>query len=76
MKVNSDRLTDLMAEKAIFVDDLCKRTGLVKRKVAPLMAGDPDTDQETVKQIAAVFGVQVHEIVLDGGKAVENDEVQ
>lgn len=71
MKVNSEKITDLMAKQALLVDDFCKRTGMQKRKVCTLLADNPETDQETVRRIAAVFMVQVNDIVLDGGKMVE-----
>lgn len=70
MKIDSNKLCDVMAEQGIFIDDLCNRTGMQRKKICELLAGSPETDQATVDRIAVVLHVPVHDIVLDGGKMV------
>lgn len=69
MKIDQGKLYDAMADKGIFVKDICKRVHITEYQLNRMLSGD--TDLGTASRIAYVLNIKVDDLALDKGDVDE-----
>lgn len=62
MRINKERLYNVMASNGIFVKDLCKRLDVPESTVKKLLSCNGDVDKGMVSRIAYVLGVTMMDL--------------
>lgn len=63
MKIDKEKLDNAMAEKGLFVRDICRRTGISESTMKRISSGAVSVDNITVGKIALVLNVMIQDIV-------------
>lgn len=61
MKIDVEKLNEVMAEKGVFPKDLCKRLNTTERELKIILIGG-NVDARTAARISSVLGVKVRDI--------------
>ena len=67
MKIDKEKLDNAMAEKGLFVRDICRRIGISESTLKRIHSGAVSVDNMTVGKIALVLNVQIVDIVEGDG---------
>lgn len=63
MKIDKEKLDNAMAEKGLFVRDICRRTGITESTMKRISSGAVSVDNITLGRIALVLNVMIKDIV-------------
>ncbi len=63
MKIDKEKLDNAMAEKGLFVRDICRRTGITESTMKRISSGVVSVDNITLGRIALVLNVMIKDIV-------------
>lgn len=67
MKIDKEKLDNAMAEKGLFVWDICRRTGITESTMKRISSGAVSVDNITLGRIALVLNVMIKDIVEGEG---------
>ncbi len=67
MKIDKEKLDNAMAEKGLFVRDICRRTGITESTMKRISSGAVSVDNITLGRIALVLNVMIKDIVEGEG---------
>ena len=67
MKIDKEKLDNAMAEKGLFVRDICRRTGITESTMKRISSGVVSVDNITLGRIALVLNVMIKDIVEGKG---------
>lgn len=67
MKIDKEKLDNAMAEKGLFVQDICRRTGITESTMKRISSGAVSVDNMTLGRIALVLNVTIKDIVEGEG---------
>ncbi len=74
MKIDTDKLYDIMADRGIFKGDLCRIARIQAHSWQSITRGGEVLLNEAAR-IATILGVPVADIIADGGNMVADDEL-
>ena len=63
--MDQEKLYDAMANKGMFIRDICRRLNITENKMNKVLSGDADLD--TVYRIAHILNVNVDELATNKG---------
>lgn len=66
MKLNSEKIMIVLAEKGMFIKDLCAEAGISETAFKKMREGKRIPRTTTIGRIAKALGVGVHEIIQEG----------
>lgn len=69
MKIDQEKLYDAMANKGVFVRDICRRLNMTKNELNRMLTGDADIG--TTSRIAYILNIKVDDLAQDKGDGDE-----
>lgn len=69
MKIDQEKLCNAMANKGVFVRDICRRLNITENELNRMLTGDADSG--TASRIAYILNVKVDDLAKDKGDVDE-----